>query len=175
MYRMAVSVSAIVEVLTAHLREKRPDWVVLKPGYAPSVVRVWWSAAEAEAFPNWSSTFSVETSRSGIVTGVEVRSTCTDVRRVTYKALADLPALCAKVEARLAEGFAVAVERRAAARRADVAARRAEERRQATAAAYPLAFTCVCFDGLARAVPGALATVALDAIEAHLKARQGAA
>lgn len=163
-----VLVSAVLEALTAHLREKRPDWHVTPTEFTRGL-----SVGRSPGAHSWSrATVSVQ----GVV--------AVNARRVAYTALDDLPALCRKVEAKIAEGFAAedAADKRREQEREDEAKREAaRERRDARRAeqreAHPLAFGAgVDFkpDGWGLVLPerGDLAAVALAAVEAHLRARR---
>lgn len=178
-----VLVSTVLEAITTHLREKHPEWV-LAEGATPRIFRVWSSAAEAEE-SRWSSALvTVEDDRprfsdksNPIARSVEVAPRG-NVRRVTYKALGDLPALCRKVEERLAEGFASEVAKREESARKQVAEDRKAARRKAAEDAHPLTFAQgarFSWDEPRLTIPeGELSAVALAAIEAHLKVCQGA-
>ena len=177
-----VLVSTVLEAITTHLREKRPEWA-LAEGATPRIIRVWSSAAAAEKAPLWSSaSITVEDDRprfsdksNPIARSVEVAPRG-DVRRVTYKALGDLPALCRKVEERLAEGFASEVAKREESARKQAAEDRKAARRKAVEDAHPLTFAQgarFSWNEPRLTIPeGELSAVALAAIEAHLKARQ---
>jgi hypothetical protein len=179
----SVLVSTVLEAITTHLREKRPEWVPAE-GATPRVICVWPSAAEAEE-SRWSSaSVTVVDDRprfsdkpNPVARSVEVAPRG-DVRRVTYKALADLPALCRKVEERLAEGFASEVAKREESARKQAAEDRRAARRKAAEDAHPLTFAQgarFSWNEPRLTIPeGELSVVALAAIEAHLKARQGA-
>lgn len=174
-----VLVSSVIEAVTAHLRALHPDWVVEQHSAVERILRVWSSAEDAEASRFSSATVSVEDDRprysstpSPHAIGVEVKA-CGDLRRVTYKALADLPALCAKIGARLAEGFTEEVKAREV--RAEKARReeRVIARKDARTVAHPLAFAAGCrhdsWQTSEVTIPSRLADVALAAVEAHLR------
>ena len=179
-----VLASAILEALTTHLREKRPDWTVLIESERRILVA---RSVDARAWDKASiwvedlrSRYSSKAHPHAAAVQVSPRG---NVRRVTYKALADLPALCAKVEAKIAEGFAAedAADKRREQEREDEAKREAarerrDARRAAQREAHPLAFGAgVDFkpDGWGLVLPerGDLAAVALAAVEAYLRER----
>lgn len=185
-----VLASAILEALTTHLREKRPDWTVLIESERRILVA---RSVDARAWDKASiwvedqrSRYSYSSKAHPHAAAVHV-SPRGNVRRVTYKALDDLPALCAKVEAKIAEGFAAedAADKRREQEREDEAKREAarerrDARRAAQREAHPLAFGAgVDFkpDGWGLVLPerGDLAAVALAAVEAHLRTQKAKA
>lgn len=162
-----LTASALLDALTAHLRDRRPDWSANPHFYLADTLCLLSDGGDGAmvsvaADKRTGRAVSVEVSPSGGV----------GVRRTTYKALADLPALCAKIEERLAEGFAGRVAARKALeerqeREARVAARKAERE-----AEYPRAFAAGCrheWNTTVLQVPGRLAAIALAAVEAHLR------
>jgi len=156
-----LTASALLDALTARLRDRRPDWSANPHSYLANTLCLLCDGDGARV--------SVAADkRTGRAVSVEV-SPSGGVRRITYKALADLPALCAKIEERLAEGFAgrVAARKALEEREARVAARKAERE-----AEYPRAFAAGCrheWNTTVLQVPGRLAAIALAAVEAHLR------
>ena len=159
-----LTASTLLDALTARLRDRRPDWSANPHSYLADTLCLLSDGDGAMV--------SVAADkRTGRAVSVEV-SPSGGVRRTTYKALADLPALCAKIEERLAEGFAGRVAARKALeereeREARVAARKAERE-----AEYPRAFAAGCrheWNTTVLQVPGRLAAIALAAVEAHLR------
>lgn len=175
-----VLVFAVLEALTAHLREKRPDWHVTPTEFTRGLsVGHSWSRATVSV-DDTSSRYASRPSPHARAVSVAPSG---NVRRVSYTALDDLPALCTKVEAKIAEGFAAeaAADKRREQEREDEAKREAarerrDARRAAQREAHPLAFGAgVDFkpDGWGLVLPerGDLAAVALAAVGAYLRER----
>ena len=175
---MPIAPAALVTAIADHLRAAHPTWTVVVNGQRVQV------AAEASHRVNaWNSaSVWVEDNRRRYSSEPGPEARHVDVaadgglRRVAYKALDDIPALCRKVEARLAEGFAKEVARQERARLQAEADDRRAKRYEAEKLAHPLAFAAhVWRDGDRLRIPGHLAAVALAAIEAHLAAQKEAA
>lgn len=175
---MPIAPAALVTAIADHLRAARPTWTVVVNGQRVQV------AAEASHRLGARNSASVwvedNRRRYSSEPGPEARHVDVaargGLRRVTYKALGDLPALCRKVEARLAEGFAEEAARQERARLQAEADDRRAERYEAEKRAHPLAFAAhVWRDGGRLSIPDDLAAVALAAIEAHLRAQKEAA
>lgn len=175
---MSIAPVALATAIADHLRTARPTWTVTIDGQRVRVADV-----AAERMDHWNSaSVWIEDNRRRYSSepGLEARSVDVGarggLRRVTYKALDDIPALCRKIEARLAEGFTEEAAQQERARLQAEADERREARREAEQAAYPLAFAAyVRHDGGRLSIPRSLAAVALAAIEAHLAAQKEAA
>ena len=175
---MPIAPAALVTAIADHLRTARPTWTVAIDGQRVCVADV-----AAERMDHWNSaSVWIEDNRRRYSSepGLEARSVDVGarggLRRVTYKALDDIPALCRKVEARLDEGFTEEAARQERARLQAEANNRRAERYEAEKRAYPLAFAAhVWHDGGRLSIPRNLAAVALAAIETHLAAQKEAA
>lgn len=176
---MAVLVSTVLEAITAHLREKRPTWTV-EVSEGQRRIRVCASANTSQGsgagvlIHDDAKPFSHEPGKHVRSIDVSPRGR---LRTSTYKAFTDLPGLCRKIEARLAEGFTEQARLDGERERERAEWDKANKEACAIEAAHPLAvaedlevqgdLSLVIYDR-------ALVDVALAAIEAHLKARQGA-
>lgn len=174
-----VLVSTVLEAITTHLREKRPTWTVeVSEGQRRIGVR---ASADESRYSSAGVRINDDARPFSHKPGEHVKSIDVSprgyLRVTTYKALDDLPALCRKIEARLAEGFAEEARRDAERERERAEWDKANEEARAIEAAHPLAVAedLEVQSDLSLVVRDrALVDVALAAIEAHLKARQGA-